>query len=76
MPMKLNLTASEIRLLSDAGIFFRTDGEYAEDEALELLEQVRAAEVSAAQCASAEGRKRFDTYAAIGDKLFAQIPEE
>lgn len=74
--MKLNLTDSEIHSLSDAGIFFREDGEYSEDEALELLEQVREAEVSAAQYTSGERKKQFDTYAAIGDKLFAQIPEE
>lgn len=76
MPMKLNLTASEIHSLSDAGIIFRADGEYPEDAALELLEQVRAAEVSAAQFSSGEREKQFETYAAIGDKLFAQIPEE
>lgn len=76
MPMKLSLTASEIHSLSDAGISFREDGEYSEDEALELLEQVREAEVFTAQYTSGERKKLFDTYAAIGDKLFAQIPEE
>lgn len=35
--MKLNLTVSEINALSSAGISFREDGEYSEDEALELL---------------------------------------
>lgn len=74
--MKLSLTASEIRSLSDAGIIFRADSDYAEDAALELLEQVRDAEVAAAQFISEDGEKRFSTYAAIGDKLFAQIPEE
>ena len=44
--MKLNLTVSEINALSSAGISFREDGEYSEDEALELLEQVREAEAS------------------------------
>ncbi len=74
--MKLNLTASEIQALSYAGISFRENGEYSEDEALELLEQVREAEVSVAQFTSGDQKKQFDTYAAIGDKLFAQIPEE
>ena len=74
--MKLSLTASEIRSLSDAGIIFRADREYPEDAALKLLEQVRDAEVSAAQLISEDGERRFSTYAAIGDKLFAQIPEE
>ena len=74
--MKLNLTASEINALSSAGISFREDGEYSVDEALELLEQVREAEVSMAQFTSGDQKKQFDTYAAIGDKLFAQIPEE
>ena len=76
MFMKLNFTVSEINALSSAGIFFREDGEYSEDEALELLEQVREAEVSVAQFTSGDRKKQFDTYAAIGDKLFAQIPEE
>lgn len=74
--MKLNLTASEIQALSYAGISFRESSEYSEDEALELLEQVREAEVSVAQFTSGDRKKQFDTYAAIGDKLFAQIPEE
>lgn len=74
--MKLNLTTLEIQALDNAGISFREDGEYSEEEALELLEQVREAEVSVAQFSSGEKKKLFDMYAAIGDKLFSQIPEE
>lgn len=55
--MKLNLTVSEINALSSAGISFREGGEYSEDEALELLEQVREAEVSVAQFTSGDQKK-------------------
>ena len=76
MSMKLNLTVSEINALSSAGISFREDGEYSEDEALELLEQVREAVVSLAQFTSGDQKKLFDTYAALGDNQYAQSPEE
>lgn len=74
--MKLNLTAPEIQMLKNAGISVRADGEYSEEEALELLEEVREAEVSMAQFTSGEQKKLFDMYAAVGDKLFSQIPEK
>lgn len=73
--MKLNLTAQEIQTLAGAGIPFREDGDYTEDEALNLLERVREAEVSVSQFTSGEQKQLFDRYARIGDKLFAQIPE-
>ena len=85
MSMKLNLTVSEINALSSAGISFREDGEYSEDEALELLEQVVGLGLLLGDGLVVQGgiagspgdqKKLFDTYAAIGDKLFAQIPEE
>lgn len=74
--MKLNLTAPEIQMLKNAGISVRADGEYSEEEALELLEEVREAEVSMAQFTAGEQKKLFDMYAAVGDKLFSQIPEK
>lgn len=47
--MKLNLTVEEAKILEEAGIVFREDGAYSEDEALDLLDQVRDAEISVAQ---------------------------
>lgn len=73
--MKLNLTVAETKILEKAGIAFREDGVYSEDEALDLLDQVRDAEISVAQFPSGKERILFERYAAIGDKIFEQIPE-
>ena len=73
--MKLNLTVEEAKILEEAGIVFREDGAYSEDEALDLLDQVRDAEISVAQFPSGKERILFERYVAIGDKIFAQIPE-
>ena len=73
--MKLKLTVAEAKILEEAGIVFREDGAYSEDEALDLLDQVRDAEISVAQFPSGKERILFERYAAIGDKIFAQIPE-
>lgn len=73
--MKLNLTVEEAKILEEAGIAFREDGAYSEDEALDLLDQVRDAEISVAQFPSGKESNLFDRYAEIGDKIFAQIPE-
>ena len=73
--MKLNLTVAEAKILEEAGIAFRKDGVYSEDEALDLLDKVRDAEISVAQFPSGVERILFEKYAAIGDKIFAQIPE-
>lgn len=73
--MKLNLTVAEAKILEEAGITFREDGAYSEDEALDLLDQVRDAEISVAQFPSGKERILFERYAAIGDKISEQIPE-
>ena len=66
MSMKLNLTVSEINALSSAGISFREDGEYSEDEALELLRMLAEAEenVRAGCIAPME-----NTFSALRDSL-------
>ena len=47
--MKIELTPQEVELLENEGIQFLQSGDYTEDEALELLERVREAEVAYSQ---------------------------
>lgn len=74
--MKFNLTAQEIKLLQDKGILFDRSREYTEDEALDLLEQVREIEVSYAQFAGGAEETLYFQYGKLADKIYSQIPQE
>lgn len=74
--MKLYLTNFEISALLTEDIHFDRKREYTEDEALQLLDEVRNAEVKYSQCYTADKEKRFSLYGKIGDKIFSQIPAD
>ncbi|HJB20940.1 MAG TPA: hypothetical protein H9773_04470 [Candidatus Fournierella merdavium] len=74
--MKIELTPQEVALLEAENIPFVSGQEYTEDAALDLLERVRDMEVSFAQGEDDETQRRYRQYAALGDKLFALIPED
>lgn len=74
--MKIELTPQEVALLKAENIPFVSGQEYTEDAALDLLEKVREAEVSYAHGDDDETQRRYRQYTALGDKLFALIPEE
>ena len=73
--MKIKLTPQEVALLEAREIAFAPGQDYAEDDALALLDEVRAAEVYYSQGEDAETQRLYSQYAALGDKLFAIIPE-
>lgn len=72
--MKINFTPNETELLRGSGIDYDAGRDYSEDEALELLETVRDAEVSYAQETDAEGTRLYNDYCRLGDKIAAMIP--
>lgn len=74
--MKFKLNAQEIQLLSDKGIPFNADHEYTEDEALDLLDQLREIEVSYAQFTGGTEQNLFFLYGNLADKIHSMIPEE
>ena len=74
--MRFDLTKEEVRLLQAKGIPFAETHEYTDDEALDLLEQVRDVEVSYAQFAGGVGESLFFRYGDLADKIQAQIPED
>ena len=53
---------------------YETKEDYSEDEALDLLDQVREAEVSYSQCEDQKGIDLYTSYCLIGDKIFNAIP--
>lgn len=73
--MKIELTPQEVELLESDGILFLQNSDYTEDEALELLERVREAEVSCSQGTDEATEKRYRQYSKLGDKIFEMIPE-
>ena len=73
--MKFSLTATEIALLNAEHISFSPFKDYSEDEALDLLEQVREAEVAYSQCEDQKGIDLYDSYCHIGDKRYNVIPQ-
>lgn len=74
--MKFDLTPSEIQLLKDKGICYDEDGEYAQDTALDLLDQVRDIEISYAQFTGAAEKSLYFQYGDLADKIQSQIPED
>ena len=73
--MKIELTAPDVALLEARNIAFAPGQDYAEDDALALLDAVRDSEVYYSQGEDAETQRLYSQYAALGDKLFALIPE-
>lgn len=74
--MKIKLTEAEVRLLEDENILFNPLQDYTDDDALDLLEQVRDIEVSYAQRYDTTGEKLYFLYGNLADKIQGQIPED
>lgn len=72
--MTIDLTAQEVTLLANKSIPFDGSYDYADEEALELLDQVRDAEVSYSQGTDAQSVRLYEQYGDLADKLFALIP--
>lgn len=73
--LKLNLSSEEIELLKEKGIRFG-ESECSDDEALELLEQVREVEVSYSQFTTGPEAELYYKYGDLADKIQSQIPED
>lgn len=73
--MKFQLTGHEQQLLKDRNIPFDPRQDYTIDEALELLDQVRDAEVMYAQDYGNTQETLYFLYGDLADKIHAQIPE-
>ncbi len=73
--MRIELTPQEEALLEAEKIPFRQNGDYTEDEALELLERVREAEVAYSQGTDEATERRYRQYSELGNRLFEMIPE-
>lgn len=73
--MKFSLTLQEAMLLQKKGVPFDESKEYTEDEALDLLDQVREIEVSYAQFSGGAEENLYLQYGRLADKIYAQIPE-
>lgn len=74
--MKIELTQQEQKLLSDHNISFDPDRDYSDDEALDLLDQVRDAEVYYSQGEDSHSKRMYREYSTLGDKIFFMIPED
>ena len=64
--MRIELTPQEVALLKAEEIPFRQNGDYTEDEALELLERVREAEVAYSQGTDEATEKRYGSIPSLG----------
>lgn len=73
--MKIELTPQEQELLKARNIAFEPGRDYGEDDALAMLDEVRAAEVYYSQGEDTKTRDLYSQYATLGDKLFSIIPE-
>lgn len=72
--MTIDLTAQEVTLLVNKNIPFDGLYDYTDEEALELLDQVRDVEVSYSQGTDAQSVRLYEQYGDLADKLFALIP--
>ncbi|MBP3493009.1 MAG: hypothetical protein J6J83_00180 [Oscillospiraceae bacterium] len=70
------LTYEEHHLLAQKGISFDPAHNYSTDEALALLDAVRAAENSYAQFYNCDEETLFFRYGDLADRLFALIGED
>lgn len=73
--MKFALTNQEIELLHSKGIQIEPDREYSDDEAIDLVELVRDVEISYSQFTTNQGKRMYQEFGNLADKMQAQIPE-
>ena len=73
--MKFALTTQEIKLMQNEGIQFEADREYSDFEALDLVELVRDVEISYSQFTTVSGKRMYQEYGNLADKMQCQIPE-
>lgn len=73
--MKFSFSEQERNLLKNVGVFCEETNEYTEDEALDLLDRLREAEVSYAQFNKGHEASLYLRYGELADKLYAQIPD-
>lgn len=73
--MIFELTKKETDLLEERRIPFDFAHDYSENEAFELLEQVRNIEVEYAQDYTVTGERLYYLYGDLADKIQSQIPE-
>lgn len=73
--LKFDLTNREIELLNSQSIEIRPDREYSDDEALDLVDLVRDVEISFSQFTTSQGKRLYQTYGSLADKMQRQIPE-
>ena len=71
--MKFNLSHDDIQLLSNKGI--EASGDYTDEEALDILDQVRDVEISYAQFSNITEKTLYFRYGDLADKMQSQIPE-
>lgn len=76
--MKISLSEKEIEMLTDEEIDFNQNHEYTEDEAFELLEQVRDVEVYYSQDLkhNEASYQKYIRYGDLADKIQDMISEE
>ena len=73
--MRLSFTEREIVLLKKQGIAFH-QGEYTEDDAFSLLDDVHDAEIFYVQNEDRESDRLAGEYARLADKIQNAIPED
>lgn len=73
--MRFVLTEREQVLLRNAKLEFLENYEYTDDEALLLLDQIRAVEVSYAQYSGGVEEQLYFEYGDIADKIHKAIPD-
>lgn len=73
--MRIVLTKREQNLLAAKAIPFDPNQDYSDDDALELLDLVREAEVSYSQGEDCTSRELYYQYARLGDKIYDLIPD-
>jgi len=66
----------EAELLAKKGIPFDESRDYSDDEALNLLDQVRDIEISYSQFTGGLEESLFFQYGDLADKIQSQIPED
>lgn len=72
--MKIEMTEVEQALLAAETIPFDPNRDYTEDEALNLLDQVREIEIFYSQSENKASEALYYRYKILGDKIFSMIP--
>lgn len=74
--MRFNLTQKEVQLLNGQNILVDLTKDYTPEEALELLDSVRAVEAMYAQDYGNERERMYFQYGNLADKMQQQIPDD